>query len=310
MFPQQPIWSNTRVDLLQRCSRAFVLRYGVAQLSQNHPKGQALSEIFQIQTPWILLHQTIRETVLEYVEDYANGTIWSTGLLSAKFKHGFTQLIRKRNQLIKGIMETGLISQPGFQCTQVEAHLVEMGTKLCIGLIHHPEFVRILEVGTIKRLEPTDSIHQQNVRIYNAPDMMHFNNDQQFLVKIHPFQQRPKTELELQASLLQLYGDEKTTIVFFHLNKRAWSCRKIVPNPTQKNQAIGIVEQDIKHMMNAFYSVGKHNDLSKVPLADSYRSCMHCNVQSLCPTRHGYERAKAEQRALMCQKGTSVVEYI
>ena len=70
MFPQQPTWSNSRINLLQRCPRAFVLRYGLAQVSRHHERGEILSIAFQIQTPWILLHQTVREVVLDYVEDH------------------------------------------------------------------------------------------------------------------------------------------------------------------------------------------------------------------------------------------------
>ena len=70
MFPSQPTWSTSRSNLLQRCPRAFVLRYGLAQLSRHHERGRILSIAFQIQTPWILMHQTIREVFLDYLEDY------------------------------------------------------------------------------------------------------------------------------------------------------------------------------------------------------------------------------------------------
>ena len=73
------------------------------------------------------------------------------------------------------------------------------------------------------------------------------------------------------------------------------------PTQTQTKQTLNLVVQDVKKMEAMFAQVGKNNDLSLIPLADSFRSCMNCNVRALCPSRHGYEHAKAEQRSLMCQ---------
>ena len=38
---------------MQRCPRAFVLRYGIAAYAADHPTGQMLKDAFEIQTPWI-----------------------------------------------------------------------------------------------------------------------------------------------------------------------------------------------------------------------------------------------------------------
>ena len=96
MYPFQPTWSTTRINLLQRCPRAFVLRYGLAKLSKNHPQGKFLSEVFQIQTPWILMHQTIRTVLLDYVEDHQIGTVWSRELLSIRFRRDYFKAIAER----------------------------------------------------------------------------------------------------------------------------------------------------------------------------------------------------------------------
>ena len=58
---------------MQRCPRAFVLRYGIAACATGHPTGQLLKDSFAIQTPWILMQMSIRETIRDYVEDYQLG---------------------------------------------------------------------------------------------------------------------------------------------------------------------------------------------------------------------------------------------
>jgi len=64
-----------------------------------------LTIAFQIQTPWILLHQTIREVVLDYFEDHANGTKWSNGLIGSRFKMDYQKAMQNRNRLIERLQE-------------------------------------------------------------------------------------------------------------------------------------------------------------------------------------------------------------
>ena len=130
MFPSQPTWSTSRSNLLQRCPRAFVLRYGLAQLSRHHERGRILSISFQIQTPWILMHQTIREVFLDYLEDHGNGTVWSNGLIRSRFKLDYQKAIRNRNRLIEGLQAHN--HHTSFQQKQPEQHLIEMGIDACI----------------------------------------------------------------------------------------------------------------------------------------------------------------------------------
>tara|TARA_B100001758_G_scaffold145819_1_gene125633 strand:- start:3126 stop:3401 length:276 start_codon:yes stop_codon:yes gene_type:complete len=53
---------------MQRCPRAFVLRYGIAAYAADHPTGQMLKDSFEIQTPWILMQMSIRETIRDNLE--------------------------------------------------------------------------------------------------------------------------------------------------------------------------------------------------------------------------------------------------
>ena len=112
-------------------STSIVLRYGLAKLSQHHPQGQLLSQSFDIQSPWILLHQVIRNILLDYVEDYVIGHVWSEGLLKARFREDYTQIITHRNQLVERINSYNIVSRSQFQRAHVEPHLVEMGIQIC-----------------------------------------------------------------------------------------------------------------------------------------------------------------------------------
>ena len=301
MFPHQKIWSKSRINLLQRCQRAFVLRYGLAKLSQHHPQGQLLSQSFEIQSPWILLHQTIRNILLDYTEDYVIGNAWSEGLLKLKFRENFGRSIAQRNNVVERINSSSIVSKSQFQRAYVEPHLVEMGILICLSMLHHPTFRALLEEGSIRRVEPTTSIRIGLARIYCSPDLIHKGKNRTSLIKLHLLGQLPPFDRQHQSSLIQLYGDVRSPVIMFQLNQRSWHVHQSIPTNAQRRQAMQLVEMDIQRMGEAYTSIGKRNDLSKVPLADSYRSCMHCNVKFLCPSRHGLEHAKAEQRSLMCR---------
>ena len=300
MFPSQPTWSTSRSNLLQRCPRAFVLRYGLGEISQHHPLGQDLLHAFEIQTPWILLHQTIRLVVLDYVEDYANGTIWSTGLVRARFANDYTQLLNKRNVILKRVQDKGRIKISNVQRSHPENHLIEMGVEASINIIQHPEFVSLLKQGTIKRMEPSQSISSNRVRVYNSPDFIHHGERGETLVKLNPFGEISASRRQRQAALLRLYGGKDSTILQFFLRQRCWNVKKTIPTDAEVNDAMSLVRLDIEQMEKLYSLVGKNNNLDKVALADTYRSCMNCQVRFICPSKDGLERARAEQFTLMC----------
>lgn len=300
MFPRQPVWSNTRINLLQRCPRAFVLRYGLATISRNHPQGQLLSEVFSIQTPWILMHQTVRETVLDFIEDSINGTTWSDELIQIRFKMDFNRAILKRNQIVNRLQQFE-IESTHFQVAQAEDHLIAMGTDMCINLLHHPVLKRLLSSGSIERKEPTDSMKIQNIRLYCSPDFIHHGQNGVSVIKFHFYGQLSRFERKQQAALLQIYAGHNSSVIQFTMANRKWDVQKTIPVKNERIQAIDLVQQDLLQMERSFADVSKNNDLSKVALADSYRACMSCNVRFMCPSRHGHEHAKAEQRTLMCE---------
>jgi hypothetical protein len=239
--------------------------------------------------------------VLDYVEDYVIGNVWSEGLLKARFREDFTQIITHRNQLVERINSYNIVSRAQFQRAHAEAHLVEMGIQICLSMLHNQTFRSFLEEGTIQRREPTASIKNEQTRIYSSPDLIHKGKNGTTLIKIHLIGQLTSFDRQHQSALLQQYGDAHSSVIIFQLNRRSWHVHRSIPTNAQRTQAIQLVEMDIQRMEDAYTSIGKRNDLSKVPLADSYRSCMHCNVKFLCPSQRGLEHAKAEQRSLMCQ---------
>ena len=299
MFPQQHTWSNSRINLLQRCPRAFVLRYGLAQVSRHHERGEILSIAFQIQTPWILLHQTIREVVLDYVEDHVNGTVWSNGLIRSRFKMDFEKAMRMRNRLIERIQSHN--HHTSFQEKRPEQHLIDMGVETCIKLTQHPVFQNLLIQGSIERIKLTTPTNYGKWKIYSAPDFVHNGPKGTSLIKLNLYGLPSRCNRERQAALTQLYGNQDSTVVLFSLKERKWIINRITPLNNQIKQSLDLVANDVEKMEFILSQVGRNNDLSLIPLADSYRSCMHCNVRFLCPSLHGLEKAKAEQRTLMCQ---------
>ena len=300
MYPFQPTWSTTRVNLLQRCPRAFVLRYGLAKLSKNHPQGKFLSEVFQIQTPWIMMHQTIRTVLLDYVEDHQIGTVWSRELLSIRFRRDYVKAIAERNQRVERLQKYGLPASY-FPTIQPEEHLIKMGIESCIGILLNSVFQGLLSSGSIERMEANQFTRIQNIRMYCAPDLLHRSSKGLTIIKLHTYGEIARGKRIQQASLLQSYGNDDSEVIQFCLQRRRWHVHKTIPVAVERKQASELVALDLKQIETVFSKVEKNNDLTKIPLADSYRSCMNCHVKFMCPARNGYENAKAEQRVLMCQ---------
>ena len=286
--------------MLQRCPRAFVLRYGLAKLSKNHPQGQLLSEVFQIQTPWILMHQTIRTVLLDYVEDHQIGTVWSHELLTIRFRRYYYKAIADRNQRVKRLQKYGLTAS-FFHSIQPEEHLIKMGIESCIGILLNSVFQGLLSNGSIERMEANEFTRIQNIRMYCAPDLLHRSSKGLTIIKLQLYGKVSRSKRIQQASLLQSYGNNDSEVIQFCLQRRKWNVHKTIPVARQRKQASELVVLDLKQIETLFSKVEKNNDLTKIPLADSYRSCMNCNVKFMCPARTGYENAKAEQRILMCQ---------
>ena len=286
--------------MLQRCPRAFVLRYGLAKLSKNHPQGQLLSEVFQIQTPWILMHQTIRTVLLDYVEDHQIGTVWSHELLTIRFRRDYLKAIADRNQRVKRLQKYGLTAS-FFHTIQPEEHLIKMGIESCIGILLNSVFQRLLSSGSIERMEANEFTRIQNIRMYCAPDLLHRSSKGLTIIKLQLYGKVSRSKRIQQASLLQSYGNNDSEVIQFCLQRHKWSVHKTIPVARQRKQASELVVLDLKQIEALFSKVEKNNDLTKIQLADSYRSCMNCNVKFMCPARTGYENAKAEQRILMCQ---------
>ena len=286
--------------MLQRCPRAFVLRYGLAKLSKNHPQGQLLSEVFQIQTPWILMHQTIRTVLLDYVEDHQIGTVWSHELLTIRFRRDYFKAIADRNQRVKRLQKYGLAAS-FFHTIQPEEHLIKMGIESCIGILLNSVFQGLLSNGSIERMEANEFTRIQNIRMYCAPDLLHRSSKGLTIIKLQLYGKVSRSKRIQQASLLQSYGNDDSEVIQFCLQRRKWNVHKTIPVARQRKQASELVVLDLKQIETLFSKVEKNNDLTKIPLADSYRSCMNCNVKFMCPARTGYENAKAEQRILMCQ---------
>ncbi|HII31774.1 MAG TPA: hypothetical protein HA358_00520 [Candidatus Poseidoniaceae archaeon] len=272
----------------------------MAKLSKNHPQGQLLSEVFQIQTPWILMHQTIRTVLLDYVEDHQIGTVWSHELLSIRFRRDYFKAIAERNQRVERLQKYGLTAS-FFHTIQPEEHLIKMGIESCIGILLNSVFQGLLSNGSIERMEANEFTRIRNIRMYCAPDLLHRSSKGLTIIKFQLYGKISRSKRIQQASLLQSYGNDNSEVIQFCLQRRKWNVHKTIPIARQRKQASDLVVLDLKQIETVFSKVEKNNDLTKIPLADSYRSCTNCNVKFMCPVRTGYENAKAEQRVLMCQ---------
>jgi hypothetical protein len=154
---------------MQKCPRAFVLRYGIAAYATKHPTGQMLREYFSIQTPWILMQMSIRETIRDYVEDYQIGMKWSKNLIRLKFNQFFRHRVKERNSIISEL-SAWKEQKSMFHRVKPEQHLEEIGAKRCIKLIQHKSFTHLLNTMTFESISPLKSKIVDGIKVYNSPD--------------------------------------------------------------------------------------------------------------------------------------------
>ena len=283
---------------MQRCPRAFVLRYGIAACATGHPTGQLLKDSFAIQTPWILMQMSIRETIRDYVEDYQMGLKWSNKLVRIKFNQAFQYRIKDRNSIIAQLQEW---EEPElvFRKVKPEKHLEKIGVERCIKLIQNQSFIRFLNTAIIKSLSFTKSKIIDGIKVYNSPDFLAEKDQERYLIRINLFGYNSIEQINQDAAVFSL-GMKDQTIVQYTWKNGGWFVHKTNVSQKEKNSIRRLIHLDSKQMDNILKLVRPKNNMEQVPFADSPRACMHCSVRFLCPAKHGLEEAKSEQMSLMC----------
>jgi hypothetical protein len=298
MHPIQRTWSQTRINLMQKCPRAFVLRYGIAAYATKHPTGQMLREYFSIQTPWILMQISIRETIRDYVEDYQIGMKWSKNLIRLKFNQFFRHRVKERNSIISEL-SAWKDQKSMFHRVKPEQHLEEIGAKRCIKLIQHKSFTHLLNTMTFESISPLKSKIVDGIKVYNSPDFCAEKGETSILIRINLFGYSSIDHINQNAALISL-GTEKKTIVQYSWKNGKWFIHKTNVSKKENKSIRSLIRLDSKEMERILKLVGTKNNLEQIPFADSSRSCMHCSVRFLCPAKDRLEEAKGEQMALMC----------
>lgn len=298
MHPIQRTWSRTRINLMQRCPRAFVLRYGIAAYATKHPTGQMLREYFSIQTPWILMQMSIRETIRDYVEDYQIGMKWSKGLIQLKFSQVFRHLIQERNSIISNLTEWKE-QKSMFHRVKPEKHLEEIGAKRCIKLIQDDSFIHLLDTRILRTISPLKSKLVDGIKVYNSTDFRTEKDGNSMLIRINLFGFSSMNQINQKAALFSL-GTKNMTIVQYSWKNGKWFIHKTNVSKKEKKSVHQLIRLDSKEMERILKLVGTKNNLDQVPFADSSRTCMHCSVRFFCPAKDRLEEAKGEQMALMC----------
>ena len=298
MHPIQRTWSRTRINLIQRCPRAFVLRYGIAAYATKHPTGQILSDFFKIQTPWVLMQMGIRETIRDYVEDYQIGMKWSKGLIQLKFSQVFRHLIRDRNSRISNINEWKE-QESIFHKVKPEKHLEDIGAIRCIKLVQNESFIHLLDTSILRSISPLKSTIVDGIKVYNSSDFFAENKENSILVRINLFGFTSMNQIDQNAALFSLGRENMAILQYSWMNGR-WHVHKRNVSRKENKSIRRLIQLDSKEMERVLKLVGTKNNLEQVPFADSPRTCMHCNVRFLCPAKNRLEEAKGEQMALMC----------
>jgi hypothetical protein len=283
---------------MQRCPRAFVLRYGIAAYATSHPTGQLLKDSFLIQSPWILMQMSIRETIRDYVEDYQIGMKWSTDMIQLKFNQVFRYRIEDRNSIIAKHPEWKE-QKSLFHRVKPEKHLEKIGAERCIKLIENDSFVHLLDTATIKSIPPTKSEIVGGIKVYNSTDFCANRGKHSILIRINLFGYSSIDQINQNAALFSLGKGNKTIIQYSWKNGK-WFIHKTNVSNKENKSIRRLILLDSQEMERILKLVKSKNNLEQVPFADSSRTCMHCSVRFFCPAKNRLEEAKGEQMALMC----------
>ncbi len=312
------IWSVSRRTLMNRCPRAWVLRYGFSKRRSGFNKH--LRNISDWSAPWRLMQRALRGVIIERFETLLKNSVWIEKDLASKIRHRIIGAMLRQNSVVDVIeSRTGKRSnlRDIMQIDRLD-RLVEIACHRYHSVMKCKPMVdivqgKISEWNIFSRLEKTK---MDNIDVHLSPDIVWKSGSTWHLLRFSvqgSVTMRDENRLEHMAMVVwgkMMNGlpenSERYIVENLSWSRGKWNRWAERANQTLVDDAMKMIYRDMGAMIDLHERLGPSCDLSQIPLASSKRICNGCGHRDTCPGGEDLVRASLEQSALEMAKASQL----
>ena len=287
----QTMWSISRRKSLINCPRQYVLRYSNNQNKYIKKKKnitkKSLEDIFV---------SSLREVMIERLEDQRNGIIWSEKMIFLKIKMnleldiGTKALSKIRNSNSK-FLEDLILS-----------------AKKQLDSLWKTNIFRRINTNKIKRwscLDRKKSVPSAHIDIFCSPDLIFQIQNKWHLLRIDLLGEKVNSFEDLEALAMVNWSlknrnlpdiCKKYIVHVLKFRNGKWIHERFLPTDELLEQSKQLLEKDVNQMNNLLNKLGPMRNLSIIPLSNNHYHCKKCIFKNTCPAKNGLAKAKIEQK--------------
>ena len=307
-------WSVTRRQLMNKCPRAFILKYGFKKKQGGF--NRHLTNISNWASPYMLMQRALRGLVIQRLECFSKGMNWVENDLALKIRSRIVGGLRRQKSVLDVIEKR--IGKSSSLRRKVSVKEIDRLIEICClryhSIISSPPFSDILS-GKIEQwftFSRLSSIIVRDFDLHISPDLVWIRGRNCHLLR---FSVQGSSEMKEHKSL------ENTAMVIWAMNQKGlpsnheryvienvvWSSGRWnrwieTCNQTDIQDSMGIIMKDISQMSELYSRMGPACDLSQIPLAKDESVCRTCGHRDTCPGGENLQRASLIQSALEMAK--------
>ena len=314
MANRPKIWSISRRSLMNRCPRAWVLKYGFAKRQGGF--NQHLRNISDWSSPWRLMQRALRGVIIDRLTAYKEGYSWIEKDLAGKIRNRIIGGMFRQKSVIE-VIETriGGISDLRSQIAPNRVNrLVEIACHRFHAVmeskpLHDILNGKITEWYLFSRLQKTKL---GKYKLHISPDLVWFSGKTCHLLRFtvqgvsSPGDDKHLENVAMVEWAMQRKGlpanYERYIVENLYWNNGRWKLWRERCTERDLEDSKHMINSDMQAMIDLHYRLGLTCDLSQIPLAKSKRTCRNCGHRDTCPGGEDLHRAKLEQSALEMAK--------
>tara|TARA_B100000945_G_scaffold22208_1_gene15792 strand:+ start:31 stop:1014 length:984 start_codon:yes stop_codon:yes gene_type:complete len=310
------IWSLSRRSLMNKCPRAWVLKYGFARRQGGF--NQHLRNISDWSSPWRLMQRALKGVIMERLSAHNHGTTWIDEDLAGKIRNRIVGGLFRQKSVIE-VIETR-IGRASDLRTQIDVKRVDRLVEIACYRFHsvmRSQPIQDILLGKVPRwylFSRLEKTKLKNFDLHIAPDLVWFSGSNCHLLRFtmqgvsNPGDDRRLENVAMVEWAKNQNGlpanSERYVIENLYWNNGRWKMWKDRCTQNDLEDSILMIKSDMDAMIDLHYRLGLSCDLSQIPLAKSKRTCRNCGHRDTCPGGDDLQRARLEQSALEMAKAS------
>jgi len=309
-------WSVSRRTLMNRCPRAWILKYGFAKKQGGF--NRHLQNISDWSSPWRIMQRTLRGVVIDRLDAFSANRTWIENDVLSKIRNRIVGALL-RQKAVLDVIETrsGKTSSLRKKISDKEIdRLAEICCKRYESIFIRSPFREILQ-GKITRWFTFSRLNKTKIDDYNlhiSPDIVWYSGQTCHLLRFtvqgiaNPGEDR---RLENMSMVLWAMNQqsfpataERYIVENLYWNRGRWNLRSERCNKRLVSDSKSMILNDLSAMSDLYNRLGPACDLSQIPLAKNKRHCLNCGHRDNCPGGEDLERASLIQSALEMAKSS------